>query len=163
MTTPPSLPRRSAAEQEHLELLLRELLEHRQRFNTVLGLRVVSLAPQAPQLAFDMRPDLIGNPLHNRLHGGVIAATLDTVGGLAVALGLAEKFCNETAEQISHRFSRVGTIDLRTDYLHQGIGQTFTATGLLIRLGGRIASVQMRLENENGLLIATGGGAYVVS
>ena len=143
--------------------MLRETFEQRLRFNTVLGLRVVSLAPEGPQLAFDMRPELIGNYLHGRLHGGVIAAVLDTVAGLAVAVGIAEKFSNETAEQLAHRFGRIGTIDLRTDYLHQGIGHTFTATGHLTRLGGRIASLQMRLENETGLLIATGGGAYVVS
>ena len=143
--------------------MLHEIFEQRLRFNTVLGLRVVSLAPEAPQLAFDMQPNLIGHYQHSRLHGGVIAAVLDTVAGLAVTVGIAEKFSNETAEQVVHRFGRIGTIDLRTDYLHQGIGHTFTATGHLTRLGGRIASVQMRLENESGLLIATGSAAYVVS
>ncbi|MDR1994890.1 thioesterase family protein [Azonexus sp.] len=163
MTPPSPLPRRSAAEQQLLETMLREVFEQRLRFNAVLGLRVVSLALEAPQLAFDMRPELIGHYLHGRLHGGVIAAALDTVGGFAVTVGIAEKFNSETAEQVGHRFGRIGTIDLRTDYLHQGIGRTFTATGHLTRLGGRIASVQMRLENESGLLIATGSAAYVVS
>ncbi|HOI51879.1 MAG TPA: hotdog domain-containing protein, partial [Azonexus sp.] len=74
-----------------------------------------------------------------------------------------EKFCGETAEQVAHRFGRIGTIDLRTDFLHQGIGHEFTATGRIVRLGGRIASIQMTLENESGLLIATGSAAYVVS
>jgi len=161
-TSPPP-PRRSAAEQQRLGDLLRETFEHRMRFNELLGLRVVSLAVEAPQLAFDMRPDLIGEYHHKRLHGGVITAVLDTVGGLALAVGIAEKFNGDTVEQVLHRVSRVGTIDLRTDYLHQGIGHSFTATGRLNRLGGRIASVQMRLENENGLLIATASGAYVVS
>lgn len=144
--------------------MLRDLFEHRLRFNEVLGLRVVSFAPEAPKLAFDMRAELIGNYLHGgRLHGGVIAAALDTVGGFAMTVGIAEKFNGETAEQVAHRFSRIGTIDLRTDYLHQGIGKTFTATGRVTRLGGRIGSVQMTLENEAGLLIATGSAAYVVS
>jgi uncharacterized protein (TIGR00369 family) len=161
----PSSPqnRRSAAEQRRLESMLRDVFEHRLRFNEVLGLRVVTFAPEAPQLAFDMRPELIGHYLHGRLHGGVIAAALDTVGGFAVTVGIAEKFNSETAEQVGHRFGRIGTIDLRADYLHQGIGQTFTATGRITRLGGRIGSVQMTLENEDGLLIATGSAAYVVS
>ena len=110
-----------------------------------------------------MRPDLIGQFLHGRLHGGVIATVLDTVGGLAVTVAVAEKFNNETTEQVGHRFGRIGTIDLRTDYLHQGIGKKFTATGRITRLGGRIASVQMTLENDAGLLIATGGASYVIS
>ncbi|MGE5769924.1 MAG: thioesterase family protein [Betaproteobacteria bacterium] len=162
MTSQPA-PRRTAAEQLRVEAMLQDIFEQRLRFNTVLGLRVASLDPAAPQLAFDMRPELIGHYLHGRLHGGVIAAALDTVGGFAVTVAVAEKFNSESAEQVAHRFGRVGTIDLRTDYLHQGIGKTFTATGRITRLGGRIASVQMTLENEAGLLIATGGASYVIS
>ncbi|HJV92922.1 MAG TPA: thioesterase family protein [Azonexus sp.] len=163
MTIQPTPSRRSPDEQVRLEAMLRDVFEHRLRFNEVLGLQVVSMAPEAPQLAFEMRPELIGHYLHGRLHGGVIAAALDTVGGFAVTVAIAEKFCGESAEQVGHRFGRIGTIDLRTDYLSQGIGKQFTATGRVTRLGGRIASVQMTLENESGLLIATGGGAYVVS
>lgn len=157
------LPRRSAEEQIRLEAILRDVFEHKLRFNEVLGLKVESFDPVAPSLSFGMRPELIGHYLHGRLHGGVIAAALDTVGGFAVTVGIADKFCNETAEQIGHRFGRIGTIDLRTDFLHQGIGKKFTATGRVTRLGGRIASVQMTLENETGQLIATGGASYVVS
>jgi uncharacterized protein (TIGR00369 family) len=162
MTTA-QLPRRTPSEQQLVETLLQQIFETKLRFNEVLGLKVASLDPNAPQLVFDMRPELIGHYLHGRLHGGVIAAALDTVGGFAVTVAIAEKFCNETAEQVTQRFGRIGTIDLRTDFLHQGIGKKFTATGRITRLGGRIASVQMTLENENGLLIATGSAAYVVS
>ena len=163
MTASPPIIRRSPAEQARLEVMLRELFEHQVRFNEVVGMRVASLAPEAPSLTFDMRPELIGHFLHGRLHGGVITTTLDAVAGLAVMVGISEKFANETTEQIGHRFGRIGTIDLRTDFLQQGIGRTFTATGRLTRLGGRIASAQMTLENEAGLLIATGSAAYVVS
>ena len=163
--TPPSahLPRRSSAEQRRLEATLRDMFEHRISFNEVLGLKVASFDPQAAQLRFAMRPELVGHYLYGRLHGGVIAAALDTVGGFAAVVGIAEKYANETAEQVAHRFGRIGTIDLRTDFLHQGIGREFTATGTITRLGGRIASVQMRLENESQLLIATAAAAYVVS
>lgn len=163
--TPPTaaLPRRSSAEQLRLENTLRDMFEHRISFNEVLGLKVASFDPQAAQLNFAMRPELVGHYLYGRLHGGAIAAVLDTVGGFAAVVGIAEKYANETAEQVAHRFGRVGTIDLRTDFLHQGIGHEFTATGRIVRLGGRIASIQMTLENESGLLIATGSAAYVVS
>jgi acyl-coenzyme A thioesterase PaaI-like protein len=52
---------------------------------------------------------------------------------------------------------------MRIDYLHQGIGRSFHASAKVIRLGGRIASAQMELKNEAGLLIATGAAAYIVS
>jgi acyl-coenzyme A thioesterase PaaI-like protein len=52
---------------------------------------------------------------------------------------------------------------MRVDYLHQGIGHSFHASGKVVRLGGRIASAQMELKNDAGLLIATGTAAYVIS
>lgn len=163
MTNNPQLPRRSAEEQRRLDALLRQMFEHSIAFHEALGFQLSSLDPAAPTLSFGMRPDLIGHYLHGRLHGGVIATALDAAAGLAVIVAIAEKFANETAEQVAHRFGRVGTIDLRTDYLHQGVGKNFTASGRITRLGGRIASVQMTLENETGLLIATGNASYIIS
>ena len=49
------------------------------------------------------------------------------------------------------------------DYLRQGLGRLFTVTAEVMRLGGRIASTQMRLVNEEGTLIATGAAAYTVA
>ncbi len=155
--------RRSREEQMLLETALHEIFEHKLCFNELLGFKVESLDPAAPKISFAMRPDLIGHYLHGRLHGGVITTVLDTVGGLAATVAIAEKFNSESTEQVAHRFGRIGTIDLRADFLHQGIGEKFTATGRVSRLGGRIASVQMTLENETGTLIATGSAAYVVS
>ena len=155
--------RRSPEEQVCLETMIRDIFEHRLPFNEVIALRIESLDPESPRLAFDMRPELIGSYQHNRLHGGVIATALDTVGGFAVAVAVAEKHAHETAEQIVMRFGRFGTIDLRVDYLQQGIGRSFHAGAKVMRLGGRIASVQMELRNDAGLLIATGTAAYIIS
>lgn len=155
--------RRSAEEQTRLDAMLRNMFERSISFHETLGFKLASLDPTAPQLSFEMQPGLIGHYVHGRLHGGVIATALDAAAGLAVIVGIGEKFAHETAEQVGHRFGRVGTIDLRTDYLNQGIGKKFTATGRITRLGGRIASVQMTLENESGLLVATGAASYVIS
>jgi uncharacterized protein (TIGR00369 family) len=163
MTANSQLPHRSIEEQARLDAMLRRMFEHSIAFHEALDFRLASLDPAAPALSFKMRPDLIGHYLHGRLHGGVIATALDAAAGLAVIVAIAEKFAHETADQVVHRFGRVGTIDLRTDYLHQGVGKIFTASGRITRLGGRIASVQMTLENETGLLIATGGASYVIS
>ena len=163
MTTSDKPLRRSIQEQACLESSLREIFEHRFRFNKLIGLRVESFFPESPGLSFDMRPELVGSYLHNRLHGGVIATALDTVGGFAVVVSIAEKFAHETTEQIVNRFGRFGTIDMRIDYLHQGVGTRFYASAKVVRLGGRIASVRMELENDAGLLIATGTAAYIIS
>jgi uncharacterized protein (TIGR00369 family) len=128
-------------------------------FNRVLGLRIESLDTEAPRLRFDMRPELVGNPVRQILHGGVISATLDVVGGLAIALAsLAAKPELSTVAQ----FPNIGTIDLRVDYLRPGRGKYFVATGRVVRLGGRVAVVHMELVNDTGEQIATGSAAYIV-
>lgn len=157
-----ALPRRSPEEQLKLEAALADLFEQRITFNRVLGLKVESMALPL-RMRFDMRPDLIGHYQHGRLHGGVISAVLDATGGNALMVALAEKFASDTAEQVMHRFARLGTIDLRVDYLRQGLGEHFIASAEVLRLGARVASVQMRLVNEAGVLIATGAAAYIVS
>jgi uncharacterized protein (TIGR00369 family) len=76
---------------------------------------------------------------------------------------MAERHPAETTEQFMQRFARMATIDLRIDYLRQGIGRHFIASAEVIRLGGRVSSTQMRLVNDEGTLIATGAAAYIVS
>ncbi|RII26312.1 MAG: thioesterase [Geobacter sp.] len=155
--------RRSPAEQAGLEAMFIEHVEHRFSFNELIGIKIESFDPKSLRLKFDMRPELVGSYLHNRLHGGVIATALDTVGGFAIAMAIADKYAHETADQIVMRMSRIGTIDLRVDYLHQGIGRRFHASANVVRLGGRIASVRMELKNDTDLLIATGTAAYIIS
>lgn len=155
---PPRLP----TEQLRLEQALRELFEERIVFNKTLGMRVESLDSE-PRVSFEMRPQFVGNYLYGRLHGGVIASVLDATSGLALMCAIAEKHRDEGADQIMQRFARMGTIDLRVDFLRQGTGRRFEAVARVTRLGGRIASVQASLENDAGTLIATASGAFVVS
>lgn len=163
MTTHAPKARRSAVEQKLLDDALVQLIEHQITFNQTLGLKVLSATPDDVRVRFDMRPELVGHFLYGRLHGGVISAVLDTCGGFALMVAQAEKHHDEAAMPTLHRFSRMATIDLRVDYLQPGIGQHFVASVDVTRLGGRIASTQMRLVNDEGVLIATGCAAYVIS
>ena len=155
--------RRSPEEQAKLDHAFRELFERMITFNQTLGVKVESVDPVEPSVRFDMRAELVGHFLYNRLHGGVISAVLDATGGLAVMCAIGEKHREESAEQVMHRFARLGTIDLRVDFLRPGNGQHFIASARVIRLGGRIGSTQMTLTNESGTLIATASAAYVIS
>jgi uncharacterized protein (TIGR00369 family) len=157
------LPRRSAEDQRVLDDALIDIFEQRIVFNTVLGLKILSVKPLDVRGRIDMRHDLVGHFSYGRLHGGVISSTLDAMGGLALMVAIGEQHADEPARQVLQRFSRMGTIDLRIDYLRQGIGQYFIATTEVTRLGGRIGSAQMRLTNDEGVLIATGAGSYAVS
>jgi uncharacterized protein (TIGR00369 family) len=161
MTT--TLPRRSAAEEAQLEAALVDLFERRITFNETLGLKIVAARPGDVRATLAMRPELIGHFAYGRLHGGVISATLDAMGGLALMVGIAERHPHDNPLQVMQRFAKMGTIDLRVDYLRPGIGEQFTATAEVTRLGGRIGSTQMRLLDDKGTLLATGAAAYVVS
>jgi uncharacterized protein (TIGR00369 family) len=149
--------------QARLDAALKDLFEQRITFNQVLGLQVESLRTPDVRLGFAMRPELVGHYLYHRLHGGVISATLDAMGGFALMVAIGERHPAETTDQVLHRFAKLGTIDLRVDFLRQGIGQRFTASAEVTRLGGRVGSTQMRLVNEEGTLIATGAGAYMIA
>jgi len=155
--------RRDAAEQARLDAALKDLFEQRITFNQVLGLQVESTRLDDVRLSFEMRPELVGHYLYGRLHGGVIASALDVMGSFALMVALADKHADETAAQVMHRFGRLGTIDLRVDYLSPGLGAWFVASAEVSRLGGRIGSTQMRLVSDQGLLVATASAAYVVS
>ena len=137
--------------------LLQKVMEEHIAFNKLLGLRVESFDVDAPKLRFDMRPELVGNPSRQILHGGVISATLDVAGGFAIMLSLVG---DHPVTPTS--FPNMGTIDLRVDYLRPGRGKHFIATARIVRKGSRIAVVHMELHNDTGELIATGGGAYVI-
>lgn len=160
-THPPR--RRSAEEQRRLDAALTELFERQITFNQTLGMRVLLEGNAPPRVRFDWRPELVGHYQHGRLHGGVIASVLDATGGLAVMHAIGEKHGDETADQVMHRFNRIGTIDLRIDYLRQGLGRWFEARAEVLRLGGRLSSMTMRLTNDDGTLIASGAASYILT
>jgi len=155
--------RRSASEQDRFEQALRLIFEQEIRFNQVLGLVVERLDAGSALIRFAMQPQLVGHFVHGRLHGGVISAVLDATAGCAVMMALADRHAQESADQAIARFSRVGTIDLRVDYLRQGLGRSFRASARVTRIGGRIASTQMELHNDAEVLLATGAASYIVS
>ncbi len=142
---------------------LATIFEERIAFNRVLGLRIDALEAEHVTGHLAMRPDLVGHYAHNRLHGGVISATLDAMGGLAVMAAIGARHLDETPEQRLHRFGKLGTIDLRIDYLRPAIGERFTLRAQVLRLGSRVASTRMEFMAADAKLLASGSAAYIVS
>lgn len=154
---------RTSDEQTLLNEAITTLFEHQISFNEFLGFKISQLDPEPVLITFEMRPELVGHFLYGRLHGGVISSVLDVAGGLAIMLGIANFHGHESCDQIMQRFAPLSTIDMRVDYLRQGIGQSFTAEASVVRLGRRVAVCSMRLSNEKNSLIATGSATYMVS
>lgn len=140
---------------------LRHIFEDMISFNQVLGLKITTIVPERVSGRIEMRPELVGSP--NRLHGGVISASLDAMGGLAVMAAIGARHMDEAPVQRLHRFGKLGTIDLRIDYLRPGIGDKFELHAEVLRLGSRVATTRMEFFGADGKLLSTGSGAYIVS
>jgi acyl-coenzyme A thioesterase PaaI-like protein len=93
----------------------------------------------------------------------VISAALDAMGGLAVMAAIGARHLDEVPEQRLLRFSKLGTIDLRIDYLRPATGPRFSARAEVLRLGSRVASTRMEFSGADGRLLAAGAAAYIVS
>lgn len=128
-----------------------------------MGLKITRLEPAAVAARIDMRPDLVGHFAYNRLHGGVISAGLDAMGGLAVMAAIGAKHMDEAPMDRLHRFAKLGTIDLRIDYLRPGIGSHFELRAEVLRLGSRVATTRMEFLGPQGELMSAGAAAYIVS
>ena len=142
---------------------LKAIFEEKIVFNQVLGLKITSLTPSLVTARIDMRPELVGHFSFNRIHGGVISAGLDAMGGLAAMAAIGARHMDESPLQRLHRFSKLGTIDLRIDYLRPGISEYFELLAEVLRLGSRVASTRMEFRAADGKLLSTGAGAYIVS
>ena len=142
---------------------LKLIFEEKIAFNQVLGLKITSLKPERVAARIEMRPALIGHYGHNRIHGGVISAGLDAMGGLAVMAAIGARHMDEPPLQRLHRFGKLGTIDLRIDYLRPGIGEQFELRAEVLRLGSRVASTRMEFFGPDGKLLSAGAAAYIVS
>lgn len=142
---------------------LKLIFEENICFNRVLGLRIDRVAPTEVSCHMTMHPDLIGHYGHQRLHGGVIASCMDGVAGLAVMAALGAKHMDEPIAKRLQRFDRLGTIDMRVDYLRQAIGERFEVRAQVLRLGSRVANLQMSFWGPGEELIATGAAAFIVS
>lgn len=161
-----TLPRKSTSTIEFEDEFvdgLKQIFEQLIVFNGVLGFKVMSVLPDKVTARIDMQPQLVGHPAYNRIHGGVISAGLDATGALAVLAAIGARHMDDTPAQRLSRFSKLGTIDLRVDYLRPGIGEYFELHADVLRLGSRVASTRMEFRGQDGTLLSTGAAAYIVS
>ncbi|MDZ7938344.1 MAG: thioesterase family protein [Rhodoferax sp.] len=144
-------------------LPLKKIFEESIAFNQVLGLKIASITPERVVAHIAMKPELVGHYSFNRVHGGVISAGLDAMGGLAVMAAIGARHMDEPPLQRLQRFAKLGTIDLRVDYLRPGIGERFELRAEVLRLGSRVASTRMEFLGADGKLLSSAAAAYIVS
>jgi acyl-coenzyme A thioesterase PaaI-like protein len=128
----------------------RQIYEEKIVFNKMLGLKLVRVTPEGVAARIEMRPELVGHYDY-------------AIGSAAVMAALAAKHMDEPPAKRLERFAKLGTIDLRVDYLRPGIGEHFTITANALRVGSRVGSSRMEFCGPDGTLMSTGAAAYIVS
>ena len=130
-------------------------------FNKLLGLELAYVGRDRIEVKLFSRPDLVGNYMHGILHGGVVSSMLDVAGGLMSLVGAYERMRDTNHEKRMAVLSKVGTIDMRVDYLRPGKGRWFLASARVLRTGNKVAVTRMELHNDLDELLALGTGTYM--
>lgn len=146
----------------------RDMLQHLSRafteipFNQMLGLKLDSLEKEYAVMSFNMKQELVGNFFYGILHGGVISSVLDMAGGMIVMAAAAYKHPNANVDELAEILGKCSTVDLQISYLRPGRGEHFIAKAWLVKSGNKISFARMELFNQEGTLIATGSGTYLI-
>lgn len=162
--TPAETTRPEISREEKAQILLDRLKAgfDSAPFVKLIGMQLTEASFEGVKAKFDMKPDLIGNPFKQILHGGVIATALDMVGGMMGVVGVYQRMKEDNVprEERNLRLAKLGTIDMRVDYLAPGRGKHFEASATLLRVGKKVFVTRMELRNEENELIAAGTGTY---
>lgn len=142
--------------------LVGDIFVYQMPFNRALGLVLERLEKGFARLSFNNQPMMIGNWTQSILHGGVIASALDVTAGLVCVGSTLARHETIGEEELRQRLSKMGTIDLRVDYLRPGRGERFIATGTLLRAGNKVAVARVELHNQDDLYIASATATYMV-
>ncbi len=130
--------------------IIRQFMEDHIPFNRFLGMKLVEARRNFARIEIAFRDELVGDPFKPALHGGVISALADTVGGCAVFT-------------VIEAGARCSTIDLRVDYLRPGRLETIRAQAEILRLGNRVAVAKIEVYHDDPAQpIAFAMGVYAV-
>jgi uncharacterized protein (TIGR00369 family) len=110
-------------------------------FNAWLGLEVAEWDATQFVLRLRVRPELLGHEGLKALHGGIVAAVIDTACSMAVMARTGES---------------VFTVDMRVDYLRPATAAQFTVHGEVVRLGRTLATADAKMITPDGRLVASG-------
>jgi len=139
-----------------------EIFVYHMPYNRALGLELGRYEKAFAELHFTNQPMMVGNWAQSILHGGVIASALDVAAGLVCVGSTLTRHETISEDELRQRLARMGTIDLRVDYLRPGRGTRFTASSSLLRAGNKVAVARVELHNEEQVHIASATATYMV-
>lgn len=117
-------------------------------FQRWLGLKVEEAGEGRLVIGLRWREDLVSNPTTKSMHGGILASLID-LGGLYAVL---------TTKSVA-----TATVDLRVDYHRPASGGALMSTSRVIKLGSKVSTAETAIVGEDGKLVASGRGVYLMS
>jgi uncharacterized protein (TIGR00369 family) len=117
-------------------------------FHQWLGLKLGHLDDHRIEIEAPWREELISNYRIRSTHGGILAALIDLTGLFAVLAKVA---------------APIATVDLRVDYHRMASPGTLIARGEILKLGSKVSSAQTSVYSEDGQLVASGRGVYLLT
>lgn len=121
-------------------------------FNKFIGLKMDDLKDGYAKAIIDFKPELVGDIRIQAIHGGVISAAMDAVGGMAAITTL-----NSIDEKIV-------TVDMRVDYIRSARNTGLIIEANIVRSGNKIITTNMQVFSMNdNSLVAEGRGVYNVN
>ncbi|MFZ2468863.1 MAG: hotdog fold thioesterase [Parvibaculum sedimenti] len=116
-------------------------------FQRWLGLKVEEVGEGRLVIALQWREEMVSNPNTKSMHGGILASLVD-LGGLYAVL---------TTKSIA-----TATVDLRVDYHRPSTGGAIRSASTIIKLGSKVSTAQTEIFGEDGKLLASGRGVYLM-
>ena len=134
-------------EQEIFQQVINEMVP----VHKFLGVTLREIGKGYALLHLPFKPELVGDPRHNRWHGGIIAALIDSAGGAAaITTMVSEK-------------DQVSSIDLRVDFMKAGKPMDILAEGRVVKDGNSVLFAHMKVWHEGTEeVIAEGRGVFRV-
>ncbi|MCZ2356545.1 MAG: hotdog fold thioesterase [Bacteroidia bacterium] len=132
--------------------LFEQILEEMVPFHRILQLRLEEISTGCARLRIPYRPDLVGDPRRNSIHGGVIASAMDAAGGAAALTTLT-----------SYE-DRCSTIDLRVDYYRPGRAEDIITEARIAQNGNRVIFTHIKAyhPSDPNSIIAEGTAVFSV-
>ena len=121
---------------EATKQLVCQFIEQSVPFNKWLGIHITRFEPGVVEASIPFKDELIGNPFRPALHGGILSAFIDAIGGAAAFSQLSMN-------------DRISTVDLRVDYLRPGRPLGVRCRARVVRLGNRVAAVAAEVWQDD--------------
>lgn len=115
-------------------------------FHRWLGLTLVDFDMNELVLEMRWRDEIVSNPKIVSAHGGILSALIDLTGLYTIlAAGGTPR----------------ATIDLHVDFHRPALPGQLRAIGRLVKMGRQFSVAETRIVGTDGVLLASGRGAYV--